>query len=271
MRFQAKLLDHLGAHGYPAHDPVAEPSPGDGYDPANPAHLPEAGRGLARYHAVVRSFPYRLRAQGRPALPALEHRGPYVLATFAGVAEAYLGPAGRARLTRASSFLWSQFIRVPEALMDVLPGLSRLVIHGAYNRSALTYRGDRLAGVTGYDFAGYDLRAVDLGVSLDAFAGVMEDGAVGLDLERCASLMAAYREVESLPPQELAALPLLFRAQRLTGVLTGTTRFLQRHELVSQPDEETRHLVDMVEREADRARWLEAGEQELFSALSLVG
>lgn len=267
MRFEAKLVDHLRAHGYPANH---QPPQGGSYDPANPAHLREAGRGLARYHEAMRSFPHRLRSRGRPPLPALEHSGPYALADFAGVAEAYLGSAGRARLTRASSFLWSQFIRVPEALAGILPDLSRLVIHGAYDRSALIYRGDRLAGVAGYGSAAYELRALDLGLSLDAFARVTEeaDGGVGFDLERCAAWMAAYGEVEPLPAHELAALPLVFRAQRLTGVLTVTARFLHRHEGDPPPGQEAHGLLDLVEREAERARWLEAGEQELLSALS---
>ncbi|HEY3239459.1 MAG TPA: hypothetical protein VGL92_07845 [Acidimicrobiia bacterium] len=271
MRFQAKLVDHLRARGFPAYNPsplVGERGPGDNYDPTNPAHLQEAGRGLARYHEAVRSFPHRFRARGRLALPGLERSGPYALANFAGVAEAYLGPAGRARLTRASSFLWSQFIRVPEALAGVLPDLTRLVIHGAYGPSALFYRDDRLAGVAGYDCAAYDLRAIDLVHSLEAFAGVVEAaGGVGLDLERGAALMAAYRDVEPLPAHELAALPLIFRAQRLSGVLIGTSHFLRRHEVAFQPEEDAHQLVEMVEQEADRARWLESGEQDVISAL----
>jgi hypothetical protein len=263
-RFEAKLVDHLRARGYPANP---QPPQGESYDPANPAHLQEAGRGLARYHEAVRSFPHRLRSRGRPPLPALEHSGPYALADFAGVAGGYLGSAGRARLTRASSFLWSQFIRVPEVLAGILPDLPRLVIHGAYARSALTFRGDRLAAVAGYGCAAYELRAIDLGHSLDAFAGTTEVADGGLDLERCAAWMAAYGEVESLPAHELAALPLVFRAQHLTGVLTGTARFLHRHEGDPPPEQEVPGLLDLVEREAERARWLEAGEQELLSAL----
>jgi len=262
VRFEAKLVDHLRARGYPANH---RPPDGEVYDPASPAHLAEAGRGLARYHEAVRSFPHRLRARSRPPLPALESSGPYALADFAGAAQAYLGSAGRARLTRASSFLWSQFIRVPEALAGILPELPRLVIHGAYDHSALIYQGDHLAGVTGYGWAAYELRAIDLGQSLDAFAGVAEPGC--LDLERCADWMAAYREVEPLPAHELAALPLVFRAQHLTGVLTGTARFLRRHEGDPQPDQVAGGLLDLVEAEAERARWLETGEQELLSAL----
>lgn len=272
MCFQRKLVDHLRAHGYPAQHragPGTERKPGDEYDPANPVHLQEAGRGLARYHDVVRSFPHRFRATGCPTVPTLEWMGPAVLAGFAGAGEAYLGPAGRTRLTRASSFLWSQFIRVPEALAGILPDLSRLVIHGAYDRSALIFRRDRLAGVTGYDHATYDLRVIDLAQSLEAFAG--ETGAGHgdgvIDLERCAALMTTYGELGPVPAHELAALPLILRAQRLRRVLTGTAGFLRRRDVASQPDRDAHQLVDMVEREAEGARWLESGERELLSAL----
>lgn len=41
----------------------------------------------------------------------------------------------------------------------------------------------------------------------------------------------------------------------------------RRHEVASQPDQEARQLVDLVEQEAERARGLESGAQELISAL----
>jgi Ser/Thr protein kinase RdoA (MazF antagonist) len=122
--------------------------------------------------------------------------------------------------------------------------------------------------VTGYDCAVYDLRAIDLGRALEAFAGMAESpGGVGLDLERSAALMTAYREVATLPAHELAALPLVLRAEHLTGVLTGTARFLRRHQVGSQPDQAARQLVDVVEQEAERARWLESGERDLITSL----
>jgi Ser/Thr protein kinase RdoA (MazF antagonist) len=275
VRFRAKLIAHLRAAGYPAYDESPPDSGGRAvspYDPANPAHLQEAGGNLARYHELVRSFPHRFRAAGRPALPSLERSGPYALACFTEVAEGVLGSADRARLTRASSFLWSQFIRVPETLTGVLHPLPQLVIHGSYDPTALSYQGDRIAAVTGYDHAAYDLRALDLGHALRAFAGVEETGGpqadVGLDIDRCAALMAGYGEVETLPAHELAVLPLVFRARHLAEVLTETADLLSRPEDAGRLETDVHDLLDAVERGAEQSRWLEREEPALLSALS---
>jgi Ser/Thr protein kinase RdoA (MazF antagonist) len=150
----------------------------------------------------------------------------------------------------------------------VLAELEQLVIHGSYGPGALSFRGDRLAGVAGYDLAAFDLRAVDLAQALAAFAG---DGgphrAGALDLECCAALVAAYREVEPVPERELAAVPLVLRARCLTGVLARTNGYFGGGAVTFRPEEDARRLVDAVEREADRVRWLEAADRELLSAL----
>ena len=271
-RFRARLIAYLRACGYPALDSspdVAGPALGAGCDPANPLHLQEAGRALARYHQRVRSFPHRFRAGGRPPLPSLERSGPHTLACFTSAAEAVLGRAERARLTRANSILWSQFIRVPENLTAVIPLLGQLVIHGSYGPDTLIYAGDRIAGVAGYHRAAYDLRALDLGNALVAFAGPGSGvpAGVAFDLGRCGTLVAGYREVEALPDHELAAMPLILRVRSLTGVLAGTTSYLSRHAGTIPSGEEARRLLDAVEREADQVRWLETGDEELVAAL----
>lgn len=294
MRFELRLIEYLRAHGYPAPrvvptragEPchpgppfylVTERIPGRPYDPASPVHLREAGRALARYHRLVRGFPERFRAEARPVPPTLEKNGPVALATFAGIAEPQLGGNDRRRLTQASSYLWSQFIRVPEALAGVPPVLPQLVIQGSFGRSALIYDEEsRVVGVVDYDRSTYDLRALDLAYAVKAFARASDSVShrwVGLDFARCADFMAAYGEVEYLPAQELAALPLIFRAQRLFKVLTKTENFLRKHEAVRQAEKDVLKVVDMAEREADRVRWLEEQEDPLVSALgsSLVG
>lgn len=264
LRFRSELLGHLRAGGFP----VLEAQPAGGYDRNNPAHLTEAGRGLARYHALVRTFRPRFRAAGRPALPSLERSGPSALARFTADAEPFLDPTDRARLSRASSFLWSQFIRVPEALSGVLPVLPQLVVHGSYHPDVLVYRGDRLIGVTGFGCAAYDLRALDLAHALGGFGAeaVGEEVGPGLDLDRAGTLMAAYRSVEPVPAAELAALALVLRARCLAGVLTGVAGFLPGPD-ASRSGEEARRLVDVIERAAIRTRWLEREEPEMVSTL----
>jgi Ser/Thr protein kinase RdoA (MazF antagonist) len=263
--FQGRLVDHLRARGFPA---LGTRLPG-GYDPDNPAHLAEAGRGLARYHALAAEFRPRFRAVGRPALPSLECIGPHALAEFTAAAEPFLSGDDRARLTRANSFLWSQFIRVPEALAGVLPDLPQLVIHGAWEPAALVFRGDRLTGVTGFEHAAYDLRALDLASALVSFCAVaagFEPGP-GLDLDRAGVLVGAYRAVDPVPVPELAALPLVLRARRLGGVFTAVTGY-HPWSGTAAPVGDASRLVDLLDREAEEVRWLEGRAEPLISALT---
>ena len=202
----------------------------------------------------------------------MEWNGPSLLAAFAEIAERFLDTGGRQRLTRACSYLWSQFIRVPEALAGVQAALPQLVVQASFGRSAVIYDGDSVAGVVGYDRAAYDLRALDLVSALTAFARE-EDPAgpqlrAGLDLDLCAGLMAAYAEVEPLGPAELEALPLVFRARRLETVMSTANRFLRRHEAAGVDRESVEKVVDVADAEAERLRWLEQQELAFQDALS---
>ena len=80
--------------------------------------------------------------------------------------------------------------------------------------------------------------------------------------------MSAYGEVERLPAVEVAALPVIFRAERLGKVLTKTVNFLRKHEASRQQEKDVHKLLDAIEREADRVRWLEETEPALLGALS---
>jgi homoserine kinase type II len=309
MEFEVKLLEHLRLRGYPAPRVIStrrgkpyvhigghprapvyfgghprapgdlgsyfllrEWIPGRSYNPGNPAHLREAGRALARYHRAVGDFSARFRPEGRPVPAALEWNGPSVLSAFARIANAFLDAEGKQRLTRACSYLWSQFIRVPEALSGVQATLPQLVIQASFGPSALVYDGDAVAGVVDYDRAGYDIRALDLAYAVEAFAGIESETAtpsgVGFDLELCARMMAAYAEFEPLHPNELEALPLVFRAQRLVTVMSTTSTFLRRHEASGSGVRSVVRIVDVAGTVAEQLRWLEEQEPALRHALS---
>jgi homoserine kinase type II len=268
VRFQARLVEHLRTWGYPA---LTGWESGLPYDPSNPAHLRAAGRALARYHQVVRGFTERFRTQPQPLLVAMERLGPATLAVFGEVAAAVLSPAESRDLSRALAHLWMQFVRVPETLAGVLPGLPQRVIHGSFGPSALVFAGDRVVGVMGWDRATYELRALDLAHSVEAFSRVEDLTSphfrVGLDLGRCQTLMSAYGEVEDLAPGELEALPLIFRRRHLVRVLSETDEFLCRHEERPQEEKDVLEVVEVLEREADRLRWLDEHEQVLLLAM----
>ncbi len=171
-------------------------------------HRRRSVRALAEYHAAVRSFPPRLRAEGGATRFTLEPKGPAALEAFTGRSGWHLDADGRRRLRSACSYLWRQYSRVPELLHAGGATLPRLVIHGGFGPASVVLDGARPGfpadGLAGFDRSRYDLRALDLAGALKTFApGV----AGGFDLDRCADVMSAYDEVDRLSPAEVAALP----------------------------------------------------------------
>jgi Ser/Thr protein kinase RdoA (MazF antagonist) len=284
--FEAMLLAHLEDRAYlaprlvrtraarPWHRSVTgaavlvtEWVPGGPMDPALAQHRRRAVRALAEYHAAVRSFPPRLRVDGGPTLFTLEQEGPAALEAFAGVSGWYLDADGRQRLRRAASYLWRQYIRVPELLTAGGATLPRLVIHGGFGRAGIVLDGGRPGlpadGLAGFERARYDVRAIDLAAALKTFARAQE----GFDLERCADVMAAYDELESLSPGEVTALPIILRMERLVRVFRLMSGFGARFEEAGAPEGVVDELVDVIEKEAARLHWLEEHEPALVEAL----
>jgi Ser/Thr protein kinase RdoA (MazF antagonist) len=219
-------------------------------------------RALAEYHAAVRSFPPRLRADGGPTLFALEQQGPTALEAFVGISGWSLDADGRQRLRSAASYLWRQYVRLPELLHAGGATLPRLVIHGDFGRGAVVLDGGRsgftLDGLAGFAKARYDLRALDLAAALKTFARVPG----GFDLERCAELVAAYDEMDRLSPGEVEALPRILRLERLSRVFRLTSRLEE-----DSPESVIRELVRVINDEAVHLRWLEEHEGALIDAL----
>ena len=298
LRFEAMLLAHLEDRAYlaprlvrtragrpwlrsVAGTPVlvSEWVGGGPVDPALARHRRRAVAALAEYHAAVRSFPPRLRVDSGPTLFTLAQDGPAALEAFTGLSGWYLDADGRRRLRSAASYLWRQYVRVPELLTAGGASLPRLVIHGGFGGSGIVLDGDRPGwpsdGLAGFESARYDLRAVDLAAALKTFARV----AGGFDLDRCADVMSAYDEVDRLSPGEVTGLPVILRMERLTRVYRLVSAFTDRfagrdggHD--SRPGNElVGGLVEVAEAEAARLRWLEQHESALVEALgsTLVG
>ena len=173
LRFEAMLLAHLADKAYlaprlvrtragrPWHRSaagaavlVSEWVTGGAVDASLAQHRRRSVRALAEYHAAVRSFPPRLRVEGGPTLFALEQEGPAALEAFTGISGWYLDADGRQRLRSASSYLWRQYIRVPELLHAGGATLPRLVIHGDFGCGAVVLDGGR-AGSPADGLAGF--------------------------------------------------------------------------------------------------------------------
>jgi len=288
LRFEAMLLAHLEDRaflaprlvrtraGRPWHRSVAgagvlvsELVRGSVVDAALAQHRRRSMRALAGYHAAVRSFPPRLRVDGGLTLSSLEREGSAALEAFTGLSGWYLDADGRHRLRSAASYLWRQYVRLPELRTTGGATLPRLVIHGGFGADGVVLDGGRPGrpadGLAGFERARYDLRALDLAAALKTFAAAPG----GFDLDRCADLMAAYDEVERLSPGEVRALPAILRVERLVRVFRVSTRCVA----VGAPEAVMQEVVDAIETEANRLRWFEEHETALVEALasSLVG
>jgi Ser/Thr protein kinase RdoA (MazF antagonist) len=190
-----------------------------------------------------------------------------------GISGWYLDADGRQRLRSASSYLWRQYIRLPELLHAGGVSLPRLVIHGDFGRGAVVLDGERpgpggsgvspeqnspVDGLTGFSKARFDVRALDLAAVLKTFARV----AGGFDLDRCADLVAAYDEVDRLSPGEVEALPIILKVERLVRIFRLTSRLEE-----GAPEGVVHELVKVVINEAAHLRWLEEHEGALIDAL----
>ena len=122
-----------------------------------------------------------------------------------------------------------------------------------------------------YDRATHGLCGMDLAYTVKAFCRIhdqhREEYRVGFDYSRYRALILAYREVEPLAREEIQALPMIFREQRLVKVLNKCNNLLTKDAIVPQEAKDVRKLATMAAREAIRLRWLEAHGEDLRAAL----
>jgi homoserine kinase type II len=287
VRFEVRLIDHLRERGYPAPriiptrggEPYVEHDglfylmtafiAGSSYDPENPEHLLAAGDGLGRYHRLVSTLSGPYYPHRSSLLINLEPEGIGVLDEVKRLAEPCLDIEERNRLQDSVSYLQNQFVGVHRAIVEVYRGLSKLVIHGSFGGSALLFAGDTLSGVLDYDRARFEVRAMDLAVTIKDFCRDVDSGEdywVGLDYARCRDLLAAYGEVEPLPKEELRALPLIFRGQHLAKVQKRCENLVKKNAVVPLEEKDVRRKVAKVEKETGRLRWLETHVADLLAA-----
>jgi Ser/Thr protein kinase RdoA (MazF antagonist) len=289
MRFEVQLIGYLCNRGYPApviiltrwgegyaeHDGtfylMTAFIPGSPYDPENTSHLLAAGRGLGLYHQLVKDFPGPPYFRPSPIRTSLGLTGTCSLTRVRPLAGRFLSADERKRLDSDFSYISSQFIAVRRGMAEIYPRLNKLIIHGSFGRSALIFDGERLIGIVDYDRAAYGMCGMDLAYTVKAFCRIhdqhSEEYRIGFDYSRYRELMLAYREVAPLAREEIQALPLTFREQRLVKVLNKCNNLLTKDAVVPQAAKDVRKLATMAAREAVRLRWLEAHGEDLRAAL----
>ena len=135
----------------------------------------------------------------------------------------------------------------------------------------MLFDGPRLSGVLDYDRVVYDLTALDFAYSLKAFGRDLSGGdarRVGFDPERCREFLHAYGQIRPVPEADLAALPLIFRAQRLIKVVKKCDNLLAKQAVTDQQTKDVAKLADVLDSEVIRLRWLTDHGRELATALT---
>ena len=225
--------------------------PGRHPEQGNLAHARAAGAALAELDRAFAGL-----VVGAPAPPLatygdLAHVHPLVPDPLALPHQLPLAADGQALLSR-----WlDEAAAVIPALYQSLP---RQFIHGDLARGNVLLDGDRVSGILDFEFAAPDLRAMDLAVGLVHFAGGLWDS--GRELAVMVAFGRSYLRICPLAPAEIAALPVLLRLQRLTGLVHWTGR--RRQGLV---DEAT--VVRRVDAMMALDRWLTSHGTGLVAAL----
>jgi homoserine kinase type II len=279
---EVALLGHLRARGYPAPAVVAtrtgeawalvdgalclvtERIPGAFGDLADPWHLAESARALARFHREGRDLP-------EPARPALgSEMG--LLAEGQGLVEragelvaGLTGVESRDRFARAWEVIEPRFAAARQ-LLSANGELPRMVTHGSLGISAVLFEGTRLTGVLDYERAAHEARALDVAYTLRALTRRPKEEPGAFDLARLRTFMTAYRDEEPLGPGEAERLPQVMRAQRLLKVAGKASNFGHKHAVVAQGEKDAVKLIETLELEVPRLAWLEDHEPELLDA-----
>jgi len=159
--------------------------------------------------------------------------------------------------------------RIRQELADIrraIPAMRALphqLVHGDLNASnALAAPGgDDIAAILDFEFATFDLRAMEPAVCLSDLADVESDEAV---LARMSAFVSGYASVSRLSREEAESLPLLLRLRRLDVVL----HFLGRYRDGVDGPEPLRRVASGSDRSLLRLRRLEASLRDIFAALA---
>jgi homoserine kinase type II len=277
IRFEVRLLDYLASQGYPAPHVVrtrdgqaftahggalylmTQLIPGGEYDHRNIEHLRQAGAAFARYHRLVARFPGPYPVASSP-LEGILDRGLGCFGRVLALSRQLLAPGQHEVLTDDLSWLSQQLRRCDGELAERYPDAGKLLIQASFGRSALIFAGDRVAGVVDYDRVRYDALGMDFAYTLKAFGRIWNPGGadhrVGLDPDLATIFLDAYRAETSLPSEEIAMLPLFFRAQRLVKVVGKCSNLVARHAVETQRAKDLEKVAHMARREVERLRWL---------------
>lgn len=218
-----------------------------------PGRRPD-GHDLAQYRvcgAALADLDHAFAHIAIPALPgplppfgALSHIHPAVPDPVAMVEELPLEPNMRTRIAHVVG-------DVVAVVPDLYQSLPRQIVHRDYAASNVLIDGKCVTGVLDFEFAGRDLRAIDLARGLCQFTVAPWSHPEGW--RRVIAFISGYRERVTLRADEVDALPELMRLYRIVSLIHREGR--RRQGLASETDVQARADALLRQDEWLRARW----------------
>jgi homoserine kinase type II len=161
--------------------------------------------------------------------------------------------------TRQRRALERIFTRLRETVPGLYANLPRQTIHGDIARSNLLVEAGRVTGVLDFEFAGWDLRALDLACGLRSLGSELWDADEVWPVLR--ALICGYLQEIALTPAEIQAVPTLLRLSHAAIVLHRFERFQK-----GLADEAA--VTARAQAMLDRDIWLQGHGGELVAILA---
>lgn len=241
--------------GTPAFATLHPLLPGKLYDrPPERNDLPtaaHAGSTLALLDTALATLPHIPLSVGVPALPAfgeLARVHPLVPDPLIAVEQL---PLEREQGGQIRAYLSSIIAQVPR-LYGLLP---QQLLHRDYDPGNILVEQRRVTAVLDFEFAGRDLRVLDLCVALSWWPVNLLG--TGKEWELIDAFGTAYTQQVSLHEEELLAIPAVFRLRDATSFVHRLGRYLAGMETES-------HMQDRVQHSLWREAWLTANQQKLL-------
>ena len=218
-----------------------------------PGRRPD-GRDLAQYRvcgAALADLDHAFAHIALPPLPGplppfgdLSHLHRAIPDPVAMVEELPLEPHMRTRIAHVVG-------DVAAVVPDLYQSLPCQIVHRDYAASNVLIDGERVTGVLDFEFAGHDLRAIDLARSLCQFTTASWSYPEGW--RRVIAFISGYCERMTFRADEVAALPDLMRLYRIVSLIHREGR--RRQGLASETDVQARADALLRQDRWLRARW----------------
>ena len=229
--------------------------PGEQPDRTNIVHVRACGDALAALHVALRRVDVQPPADlDLPTYGNLERIHPLVPDPWSLPRALPLAESDRASLLQIFSTLRPEISRLYAALPMQL-------CHNDYSPGNTLFVGDRLGAILDFEFAGPDLRAIDVAVGW--FWSVRSRWWTGTELGTIRAFLEGYASIAPLTQAELEAMPSLVRIAAVTSLVHWTGR----HRAGLATDA---RLAEQIERLLDLDRWLTTYAAAFSSAISSI-